>query len=142
MSCTIYLVRHGIAGDAPAGMSDADRALTPQGKHRLVRIARALRHLGVEPDIILSSPLKRADETAHLLAAGLPGKPEVTIYQRLAPGNAPAEVLSGLRPYRGKKAVVLVGHQPGLGQLASHLLTGSANLATIALKKGGVAAFD
>ena len=142
MSSRIHLVRHGIAGDAPAGMSDADRTLTPQGKHRMARIARGLRRLGVSPDIILTSPLKRAEETAELLAAGLASDAKVVVYPALAPGNAPADVVSGLRTYRGKKSIMLVGHEPDLGRLGSHLLTASPTLVMMPLKKGGVVSFE
>jgi phosphohistidine phosphatase len=140
MTCVIYLVRHGIAGPAPRGMSDSDRALTPDGKRKTRRIAVGLKRLGVVPDVVLSSPLQRAEETAAILIDTLARQQRVEIYQLLAPGHDPAEVLRGLRPYRAAREVVLVGHQPDLGQLASHLLTRSSRLAPLPFKKGAVAA--
>lgn len=140
MSCVIYLVRHGIAGPAPAGMSDNDRVLTPEGKRKMRRIAVGLKRLGVAPDVVLSSPLRRAEETAEIVLSPLARQRHVEVYPLLAPGHEPDEVLKGLRPHRGARELVLVGHQPDLGQLASYLLTRSATLAPLPFKKGGVAA--
>ena len=140
MTCTIYLVRHGIAGAAPAGMSDADRRLTPEGHRKMRRIAGGLKRLGISPDVVLSSPLRRAEETAAVLAAVLAPELPVEIYPPLAPGHEAPEVLKGLHPYRAAHALVLVGHQPDLGMLGSHLLTGASSLAPLPFRKGAVAA--
>ena len=140
MSCTIYLVRHAIAGVAPAGMSDADRCLTRDGERKMRRAAIGLKRLGVRPDVLLSSPLRRAEETAAVVASVLAPDLPVEIYPSLAPGHDAVDVLKGLHAYRAARALILVGHQPDLGQLASHLLTGSTTLAQLPFKKGGVAA--
>ena len=142
MSWIIYLVRHGIAGPPPPGMSDGDRSLTPEGERRMRRVAAGLKRLGIVPDVVLSSPLRRAEETAAVVVGALAPRMAVEIYPRLAPGHAAAEVLSGLHHYRAARALMLVGHQPDLGQLASHLMTGSSSLAPLAFKKGGVAAIQ
>ncbi len=142
MVWTIYLVRHGIAGPPPPGMSDGDRHLTPDGERRMRRVAAGLKRLGVTPGVVLSSPLRRAEETAAVLVGTLVPRLAVEIYPRLAPGHTAAEVLSGLHHHRGTHELMLVGHQPDLGQLASHLLTGSSSLAPLPLKKGGVAAIQ
>jgi phosphohistidine phosphatase len=140
MSCMIYLVRHGIAAPASSGMSDNDRALTPDGKRKMRRIAVGLKRLGVAPDVVLSSPLRRAEETATVLINTLARELHAEIYQPLAPGHEAPEVVKGLRPYRAARELVLVGHQPDLGRLASHLLTRSTSLAPLPFKKGAVAA--
>ncbi len=140
MTRVLYLVRHGIAGPAPAGMSDSDRVLTADGKRKMRRIAVGLKRLGVAPDAVLSSPLRRAEETAVIVANAMAGQLAVEIYPLLAPGYAATEVLKGLRPHRAAQQLVLVGHQPDLGQLASHLLTRSPDLAPLPFKKGAVAA--
>src|SRR5262245_30163414 len=123
MSATIYLVRHGIASEATGGMRDADRALTPDGARKMRRIAAGLKRLGIAPDAILASPLRRAEETAGHLAAALTPQRPVEIYAALAPGHAAADVLRGLQPHRHARALMLVGHQPDMEQLASFLLT-------------------
>jgi phosphohistidine phosphatase len=66
----LYLVRHGIAEVASA-TSDADRRLTAEGTRKLHAAALGLQRLGVVPDLVLSSPLRRAEETAQQLAAVL-----------------------------------------------------------------------
>jgi len=107
----------------------------------MARAAQGLKRLGIVPDVVLSSPLSRAQETAQIVARALAPDLPVQIYPALAPGHAPTEVLSGLRAHAAATHLVLVGHQPDLGVLASHLLTGSSGLAPLPFKKGGVAAF-
>ncbi len=136
----IYLMRHGIAGPAPTGMANGDRRLTPDGKRKIRRAARGLKRLGVVPDAVLSSPLRRAQETATVVASLRNPKLAVEIYPLLAPGHEPAEVLKGLRLFRTARELILVGHQPDLGLLASHLLTAASGVLPLPFKKGGVAA--
>lgn len=142
MSATLYLVRHGIAAPASPDVEDADRRLTPEGKRKMTRAAAGLKHMGIIPDVVLSSPLRRAEETAALLVPTLAPQLTVEIYPPLSPGHASDDVVRGLRPYRSAHHIMLVGHEPGIGELASHLLTGSASLAPLPFKKGGVAAIE
>jgi len=142
MSCTIYLVRHGIAALASADTQDSDRALTAEGTRKMTHAAMGLHRLDVVPEVVLSSPLRRAQETASVLASALGPDVTVEIYQPLAPGSAPVEVLRGLRPYRTVHNLMLVGHQPDLGELASYLLTGSPELVPLPFKKGAIAAIE
>ncbi len=138
--CLLYLVRHGIAVDPSAKVSDAERGLTADGARKVSQMARGLRRLGIRPDAILSSPLRRAEETAMLLAEELSPAQPVEVQPLLAPASAPNELLQALRAHRGAHHVVLVGHQPGLGELASYLLTRSVRLAPLPFRKAGVAA--
>ncbi len=140
MSCTLYLVRHGIAVDAGPGVRDADRALTPEGARKMTRAAFGLRRLGVLPDAILASPLCRAEQTAERLCRVLSPDSAVEIYAALAPGHAPIETLRGLLTHRGSRQLILVGHQPDMGELASYLLSGSTALVPFDFKRGAVAA--
>jgi len=140
MSCVIYLVRHGIAGPATAEVNDANRSLTPEGTRKLTRVAAGLKRLGVAPEVVLTSPLRRAEETAAVLVGVLVPHIEVQIYPLLAPGHAAAEVVNGLSAHRHADSLMLVGHQPDMGELASYLLTGSSNVTVLPFKKGGVAA--
>jgi phosphohistidine phosphatase len=140
MSVVLYLMRHGIAADPAPGMSDADRALTPDGVRKTRRVAAGLQKLDVTPDLILSSPLRRAEETARLVAEVLTPNQAVELYPPLAGGVAPEEIVKGLRPHRGLRELLLVGHQPDLGDLASYLMTGAASLAPLPFRKAGVAA--
>lgn len=142
MSITLYLMRHGIAADPAPGTSDADRALTAEGVRKTSRVALGLQKLGVVPDLILSSPLRRAEETARLVADVVAPSAGVELFPPLAGGTAVEDLLRSLRPPRRARAIVLVGHQPDLGHLASYLLTGSANLMPLPFRKAAVAAID
>ena len=122
MTHTIYLVRHGIAADAGPGEHDADRALTADGKHKLKQIAAGLKLIGVAPAVILASPLRRTRETADVLQAALEAPLGVELCAALAPGHPATEVVAELRPYHDRGEVLLVGHQPDMGELASQLL--------------------
>lgn len=142
MPIIIYLMRHGIAADATAGMSDADRALTAEGVRKTTRVAVGLQKLGAKPDLILSSPLRRAEETARLVADVLAPNSAVELYPPLAGGFAVDDIVKGLRPHRRAGELLLVGHQPDLGDLASYLMTGAPHLAPLPFKKAGVAAIS
>lgn len=140
MTCTIYLVRHAIAEDPSPAMDDDDRRLTPQGIRKMTRAAAGLRKIGIAPNHILSSPLARAEETAEILARVLAPDLAFETCPGLAPGHPPTIVVNSLGQYRGASELMLVGHQPGLGELASFLLTGSTGLVPLPFKKGAVAA--
>lgn len=140
MSAILYLLRHGVAADATADLSDADRPLTADGARKMQYSARGLKRAGFRPDLVLTSPLRRTQETAAILAAVIDPALTVEIYQALAPGHGAIDIIAGLRAYRGKRRLVLVGHQPDLGELASHLLTGSVSRAPLPFKKGAIAA--
>jgi phosphohistidine phosphatase len=137
----VYLVRHGVAEDQnPEG--DSERALTPKGRMRMAQQAKGLRDLKVRPDVILTSPMKRAMETAAIIAQELGG---IRLEQLLELGRAgcePADILAALSPYKDLNEIVLVGHQPGLGELASFMLTRTSSQSEIEFKKGGVACLE
>ncbi len=125
----IWLLRHGEAEDG-AGKADADRDLTEKGEAQSVAAGRALRALGIQLDVCLTSPKVRAKRTAELACAEL-GAP-VEEDDRLAGGDFdPLELAAG----RGE--VMLVGHEPDFSQ-AIALVTGSR----VKFKKGGIAAID
>jgi len=141
MSYVLYLVRHGIAEEPTTATADAARALTEEGRKRMKEIARGLQAIGVSPGLILTSPLRRARETAEILQTVSAPDAKLTIYEPLENGHSSEEVVSHLQPGRARE-LALVGHQPSLGELASYLLTGSAALAPLPFKKGGIAAIS
>jgi phosphohistidine phosphatase len=69
----IYILRHGIAEEAHGAMKDADRALTPEGAKKLQSVLRRARAVDVQPSIIVTSPYRRAKETAQVAAEILTG---------------------------------------------------------------------
>jgi phosphohistidine phosphatase len=137
----LYLVRHAIAEDSGAGKNDAERALTEAGKERMARATAGLRKLNMQPALILTSPLRRARETAEILADGLGGV-EVEFVPELSPGGELAAIVALLRKQSRHPEIALVGHQPGLGQLASLLLSGAERRCEFDFKKGGVACLE
>lgn len=104
--------------------------------------AKGLRNLKVNPEVILTSPMRRALETANIIAEQLGGI-KLEQLSELAQGfSGPTEVLEALRSYKDFKEIALVGHQPSLGEMASFMLTGSMNGCEIEFKKGGVICLD
>jgi phosphohistidine phosphatase len=125
----IWLLRHGEAEDG-AGKPDAERELTEKGERQSVAAGKALKELGVELDVCLTSPKTRAKGTAVLACEQL-GCP-VEEDDRLKGGDFdPLELAAG----RGE--VMLVGHEPDFSQAVA-LATGSR----VKMKKGGIAAID
>lgn len=137
----LYLVRHAIAEESSPSGRDSDRALTADGKVKMRRVAAGLAALEVRLDRILTSPFRRAVETAEILAAVLGGV-ETRVLPELAAGADPSAVLAALRAHRQVDALALVGHQPDLGYLASLLMTGAADTCPLPFKKGAVACFE
>ncbi|MGD9904954.1 MAG: phosphohistidine phosphatase SixA [Vicinamibacterales bacterium] len=140
----LYLVRHAVAAlRGPDYPDDAERPLTPEGIERWRRAAAGLRELGVAIDVVLTSPLARARETAEILVAALKPRPTLTVAEALAPGRRPAEVLALIAKYaaapRGAARLALVGHEPDLGELAARLLGAKGALE---FKKGAVCRLD
>jgi len=122
------------------GQADSARALTPEGRDKANRIAKNLRRQIGPVSHIVHSPYLRACETAeifqrHFTEAGL------QVVPGLRPHDTPEEGLSAALKAAGEKGVMIVGHEPHLGALASLLLTGDTQ-ASIQFKKAGVAAFE
>lgn len=138
----LYLVRHAIAEDSAPSGRDADRRLTSEGAAKMQRAALGLRALGVVPDAIWSSPYRRTRETAELLSAALAPGLEPQLYSPLAAGGATEAVISGLRVSGEVQSLMLVGHEPDLGELAAYLVSGAPAQGTFAFKKGGAAAIE
>lgn len=136
----LYLVRHGIAAErGDEWPDDSKRPLTHKGIAKMREVVRGLGDLGVDLDLILTSPLVRARQTADLLREGLGGSVPLEETTLLAPGGRPADLIDLLRSKRKAERVALVGHEPDLGQLAAFLIGARAPLV---FKKGGVARID
>lgn len=134
----LYLIRHGIAVERAKASEDSQRPLTPQGREKTQRVAQRLRQLDLQVELLLTSPLVRARQTAEiLLAAGLAPHLEVAI--SLAPMGSFSQWLTWLGNWRqaGHGSLALVGHQPDLTQWAELLLWGEARSA-LSLKKAGI----
>jgi len=132
-------LRHGIAEDAAPGGTDAGRALTQEGKRKLRGVLESARRAGVQPDVILTSPLKRALETAEIAASVLGGKNESVRTNTLVPSSSPERVWKEIRA-RKAESVLLAGHEPLLSILVAFLL-GCPALA-VRMKKGALVAIE
>ena len=135
----IHLVRHGIATPLAEenDFRDEKRRLTREGELKLRRAAQGLKLLQVSFDLIASSPLIRARETAEIIAEVLKHKPPIDIWEELEPEGTAESVCSRLQAHLEKSSLLLVGHQPSIGFLASFLLTGSSNR-SLPFKKGSI----
>ena len=135
----IHLLRHGIASPLAEenDFRDEKRRLTPQGEIKLRRAAQGLKLLQVSFDLIASSPLIRAKETAEIVAEVIKHKPPIDIWDELEPEGTAESVCSRLHAHFEKGSLLLVGHQPSIGVLASFLLTGSSSR-SLPFKKGSI----
>lgn len=141
----VLLMRHAIAEDrivwAAQGRDDLERPLAAEGRKRMRRIAETLAWLEPEIDVLLTSPARRAVESAQILLASLPGEPTFLMAPELAPDGSSAAVLQRLKSHRDANAIALVGHEPNLSRLAGYLLTGS-DRAFVEMKKGAGALLE
>jgi phosphohistidine phosphatase len=136
MSVTLYFLRHGQAGNRAEWQGDdSARPLTTDGKRRMQREAAAIRALGVSPEVILSSPLVRAQQTAEILAEGLDLRDRLVTDRRLGPGFDPRQLKALLAAHRDASALLLVGHEPDFSDTISRLIGGGR----LDVKKGGLA---
>ena len=136
-SLELYLLRHADAGDSSAWTgADADRPLSKKGRRQAKALAWMLRDLGLRVDAVITSPLLRAVQTAKPVAKAT--GVEVLADERLGYGFGTPE-LSALVAQLGPdmQRVVLVGHDPGFTEVASHLLG-----AHLGMAKGALARID
>ena len=135
----LYLLRHGIAEDNFEG-PDADRPLSKEGRHKLKEAIPAIGKLTEGVELIFSSPLLRARQTAELVAESLPARHEVRSVPELQPQVRPSTLLTLLAKLPLSASVLLVGHEPLMGFLAAALL-GAAE-GSLEFKKGALCAIE
>lgn len=134
----IYLFRHGIAIDRadPKCPAEEERYLTKKGVSRTREAARGLAWLGLEPELVLSSPLRRARETADIAVGELELGVEPIETAALLGDAAPSRLLEELAERR-PASVLCAGHAPHLDELIAHLV--GCDLPFTELKKAGLA---
>ncbi|MCK5945192.1 MAG: histidine phosphatase family protein [Planctomycetes bacterium] len=133
----IHLLRHGIAEEPRPDLADEDRALTDEGRKRLRRAGRAWNELVRTPDVVITSPLQRARQTAEQFVEAVGFGGDLRVDAAFVPGARPelaTTLLEGELLAR-TGSVAVVGHEPHLGYLLGSLLTGHSRL-TIPLRKG------
>jgi phosphohistidine phosphatase len=139
----IYFLRHGEAGQrVPVAERDLERALTAAGKKEIEEIGEAMAELGYEFDVIASSPLKRAKDTASIVNKALKRKSSVEEWAELSPEGDRGALYKRLAKIKPGSVVLCVGHEPyltaAIGEIAGTGNGESPGL-RIALKKGGLA---
>ena len=117
----LYILRHANADTEAA--TDAARELSEKGCEQAKKVAQFCAGQGIQPEVIFASPLIRAQQTAKPVAKEL--GMEVTTARWLSSGAKPEGILTALATLKEVSAVMLVGHQPDLGELISHLLGAS-----------------
>jgi phosphohistidine phosphatase len=139
----LLLIRHAIAEEredfARTGKDDRLRPLTEEGRKRMKQGARALQEMVPEIDLLATSPLTRAAQTAAILDSVYGDLKEVEI-KELSPEATPESFLRWLRKQKAA-TLAAVGHEPSLSLIVSWLLTGNERR-IIAMRKGGACLLD
>ncbi len=135
----LYLIRHGIAEEQTSSIKDEERSLTKEGRQKTEKVAQKIKNLGLQFDLILTSPLVRARQTAEILiAAKLSSQLEESAYLAFN-GEISNWLVDWLEPknYSQNTQLALVGHEPCLSNWAEILVWGEAKDSFV-LKKAGM----
>ena len=133
----IYLLRHGIADNSSP---DSERALTEEGREKLRRVLARARGADVAPSLILSSPYRRALETAEIAAEVLGYRGKVVKTRALLPDASPYDAWEEIRQRPGEPAILLASHEPLMSSLAAFLLASPVLL--VDMKKAALVRVD
>jgi len=145
----LHIIRHARAIERSAELPDGHRGLTCQGRERFRQVAACLKKMAITPDYIIASPLVRAVQTAEILSETIRFNGELQISAELTGGPDSAALNSLLQARSSASEVVIVGHEPDLGELVGTLLRlpapcslskGCVVSLEIALKKSGLTA--
>jgi phosphohistidine phosphatase len=136
----IYLLRHGIAEDAKPGQPDSERALTGDGRDKLRRVLKRARAADVEVGVILSSPYRRAVETADVAAEVLGYKSEIVRTHALEPEASPLDTWEEIRQLKDERAILLASHEPLMSSMMALLLDSPA--LRVDMKKAALVRID
>ncbi len=135
----LYFLRHGLAADRETWTGDDfDRPLTDQGKERMAREAATLVKMSLDLDVILTSPLVRAYQTAEIVAQQLNQTDQLVQDERLSPGFGSNQLAKILKTYPEAQALMLVGHEPDFSQVIGDLIGGGR----LTCKKGSLACVE
>jgi phosphohistidine phosphatase len=136
----LYFLRHASAGQRVANpKKDEKRALDEVGIEQCGNVGRALSALDAQVDVILSSPLKRATQTASLVGNEMGYEKKLLLEDALRPSASFAEFRRMLDKYAKYEAIMLVGHNPNLSEFLGRSISETGCEAAVELKKGAVA---
>lgn len=134
----LYIIRHGLAGEHGTYENDGNRPLTPEGIRKTQQVSKRLLDLGLQFEMILTSPYARAFQTAEILqSTGLSQQLETSV--NLLPKGDFEAWFSWFEGWQkaGQKALAIVGHEPDLGEWAEFLIWGEIRN-RLKLKKAGI----
>jgi phosphohistidine phosphatase len=137
LTTRLFVIRHAVAEDAPPGGDDHARRLTGKGRRRFARLVRRLAAGGLTIDLVATSPLVRARQTADILAEELAGRPRVEVVSELAPGSDWHALVEWM-VRQDAESVAWVGHAPCVSRLVA-MSIGDAS-AAVRMEKGAIAA--
>jgi len=137
---TIYFLRHASAGQRVSNpRKDEQRALDEDGIEQCRQIGRALAAMDLQVDGIVSSPLKRASQTAAMVANEMGHEGKLQLDPALRPEATFSQFRELVGRYAKADAIMVVGHNPNLSEFLGRSITRGAGQAEINLKKGAVA---
>lgn len=134
----LYLLRHGKAETAGHNLTDARRKLTRKGYEEIVAVANWMVSNDLKFDLIATSPLVRAHETAAIVADVLEVVDKLVTWKALVPGGNPDTVCREISKHPEDNTILLVGHEPLLSTLIGQIIAGNTS-AGIAMTKGSLA---
>ena len=134
----LFIIRHAVAEErGDAWPDDAKRPLSEDGAARMRKAARGLDRLGVTLDVVVTSPLVRAKQTAEIVAAAMNPRPPIVSIESLAPDGTFQDIIADLEKQAKRSRIAIVGHEPLLSHAASWFLSGLRS-SFIELGTGGV----
>ena len=137
----IYFLRHANAGlkhfSDPA--KDEKRAIDKVGEEQSHDVGRALAFIGSTANVVISSPLTRARQTAEIVAQEIGYEERVVLDDALRPEASFDQFKALLNRHKDKASIMVVGHDPSMTEFVNRVLSGGAPLAAVEMKKGGVA---
>jgi phosphohistidine phosphatase len=139
----LYFLRHASAGERLSNpKKDEKRALDPAGIEQCGYVGRALAAMDVQVELILSSPLKRAAQTASLVGNELSYEGKLELEAALRPGTSFADFRAMLAKYGKYQSILVVGHNPNLSEFLGRSISPPGCEAAVDLKKGAIARLE
>jgi len=136
----VYFVRHASAGQRKLSpKKDEKRALDAEGMHQCTQMGRILSAMQVSVDAVISSPLKRATQTASFIANEIGHEGKLNLENALSPDAKYDHFRDMLRKYSKFEALMVVGHNPNLSEFLGRMVVSNSDRAYIELKKAAVA---
>lgn len=136
----LYIMRHAEAVAGSDSLQDNWRYLTEKGRSVAEKAASQITRIGPKPRLTITSPLTRAVQTAEIMAQKACRKNIIVVSELLLPGKEISDVVTHLDCCHDAKRVMLVGHEPQLGQLVAQLLGHSHD--EISMKSGSCVALE